>query len=281
MSNLLRRLKEKKNFSDSECIIADYLIEHYREFGNYSTRRLAQETYTNSAAIVRFCQKLGFEGYVDFKVRFLAEMMQHNNEPGESYLTDNDNIPIILDKIMYMGINALKESHDILEPSILARAMHLFSKTEHIDFYALGANVYPIQMMTDSFAMAGKSSSVHESMTTQYLQAYNAPKNHLGFFISRTGENRLLLEIAKCLHEKGNAILLITAQPKSSLGELADVVIPAVTSDRMNEGGSRIFLLSTIYIMYVLWAALLSKDGAKNLFRKEAREAWLNKHFHY
>ncbi len=68
-----------------------------------------------------------------------------------------------------------------MEPSIIVRAIHLLSKMNHIDFYAVGAKTYPIQMMTDSFAMAGKSSSVHESMTTQYLQAYNSPRNHLGF----------------------------------------------------------------------------------------------------
>lgn len=278
MGNLLKKLREKENFSETECMIADYLLEHYREIGSYSTRQLARETYSSSAAIVRFSQKMGFEGYVEFKVRFLAEMMKYMENPQERYLTEKDNIPVILDKLMYMSTNTLKETHDLLEPSILVRALHLFSKMNHIDFYAIGANIYPIQMMTDSFAMAGKSSSVHESMTTQYLQAYNSPKNHLGFFISRTGENRMLLEIANCLKEKGNAIMLITADSKSTLARTADVVIPATTAEHMNEGGPRIFLLSTIYILNVLWATLMSKDDLKNQLRKEE---WLSKHFHY
>ena len=119
MANLRRVLQEKQGFSEAESAIADYLVEHFRELGNFSTRQLAKATYTNSAAIVRFTQKLGFEGYVDFKVHFMAEMMQHEDEPPERHFTRKDNVPLIMEKMMYLGINTFKETHDILDPAIL------------------------------------------------------------------------------------------------------------------------------------------------------------------
>lgn len=278
MANLLRVLQEKEGFSEAEGAIADYLIEHFRDISNFSTRQLARATYTNSAAIVRFTQKLGFEGYVDFKVKFLAEMMQHEEEPPERHFTEHDNVPLILEKMMYLGINTFRETHDLLDPAIVVRAVHRIRQADHIDFYAMDTNMYPIHMMADSFAMVGKTTSVHDAMTTQYLQAYNAPRNHVGLLVSRTGENRMLLDIVKKLKERSVPVLLITANPKSAMGQVADVVIPATDAAHMNEGGPRIFIMSTTYILHVLWAVLMGKEDSESLYR---REEWLSNNFYY
>ena len=278
MANLRRVLQEKQGFSEAESAIADYLVEHFRELGNFSTRQLAKATYTNSAAIVRFTQKLGFEGYVDFKVHFMAEMMQHEDEPPERHFTRKDNVPLIMEKMMYLGINTFKETHDILDPAIVVRAVHRIRQADQIDFYAMGNNRYPLHMMVESFAMVGKTTSLHDNMASQYLQAYSSPKNHIGFFVSRTGENRMLLDIAQKLKERKVPLLLITANPKSILGQMADVAIPATDAEHMNEGGPRIFIMSITYILHVLWAVLMGKEDAESL---RHREEWLSKNFYY
>ena len=61
MANLIKELKEQEGFSDSEKMIADFLLENYRGLAALSTRQLAKLTYTSSVAIVRFSQKMGFE----------------------------------------------------------------------------------------------------------------------------------------------------------------------------------------------------------------------------
>ena len=157
MSKLLKRMQEKDGFSETECMIADYMIEHFRELANCSTRQLAKNTFTSSAAIVRFSQKLGFEGYADFKIRFFAEMMQQISEPRERAFTDRDTIPSIIDKLMHMGIGTIKDTHDLLEPASVTRALHLLRKAEYVDFYATGNNLYVAELMSDNLVMAGKS----------------------------------------------------------------------------------------------------------------------------
>ena len=81
MTNLIKILQEQKDFSETEIMIATYLLANFRKLAGMSTRQLGKNTYTNSAAIVRFSQKLGFSGYTEFRVQFLAEMMQYINHP--------------------------------------------------------------------------------------------------------------------------------------------------------------------------------------------------------
>ena len=114
--NLIKELQEKKRFSDSERTIADYLLKHSRLLPSMTTRQLAQKTYTSSAAIVRFCQKLGFGGYTEFRVEFLAQMIQYIESPCgmELSMTDRDSVHSILEKVTRLEIDAI--ATEMFEP---------------------------------------------------------------------------------------------------------------------------------------------------------------------
>ena len=278
--NLIKELQEQQDFSDSERTIATYLLQHSRLLPSMTTRQLARETYTSSAAIVRFCQKLGFGGYTEFRVEFLAQMMKYLEQPYgvELSVTNRDSVHSILDKVTRLEIDALQETYQMLDAKEFVRAFAILQKTQHIDFYAMDNNLDIANMAASSFIMASKCSTVHTAMTMQYLQATGAPKEHVGFFISRTGENRMLIDIAHLLKLRGNPFLLITANQESTLASLADVVFPVASVKSMEELGPRVFLMGAKYVTDVLFAVLMTRVDFRNA---QEKEIWLSKHFHY
>lgn len=280
MKGLIKQLQEQEGFSESERMIASYLLAHFRNLPGMSTRQLAKETFTSSAAIVRFSQKLGFGGYSEFRVKFLADMMHYTDRPhgDELMMTDRDSVHSILDKVTSIEIDSLKETRAMLEPGDFVRALAIINKTDHIDFYAMDNNLDIANMAATGFIMANKCSTVHPAMTMQYLQATGAPKEHVAFFISRTGENRMLLDIAHLLKLRGNPILVLTSSPKSSLASLADVVFPVATVKSMEELGPRVFLMGAKYVMDILFAVLMTRV---DFHSAQQKEQWLNKHFYY
>ncbi|TYZ27859.1 MurR/RpiR family transcriptional regulator [Selenomonas caprae] len=280
MTGLVKQLQEKTGFSESEAMIADYLLTHFRMLPGMSTRQLAKETFTSSAAIVRFSQKLGFGGYTEFRVKFLAEMMRYIERPhgDDLVMTDRDSVHSLLDKVTSIELDAIKDTRTMLDPADFVRALTLLNKTNHIDFYATDNNLDIANMAASSFIMANKCSTVHPAMTMQYLQATGAPKDHVAFFISRTGENRMLLDIAHLLKLRGNSIILLTAAPNSSLASMAEVVFPVATVKSMEELGPRVFLMTAKYVTDILFAVLMTRVDYKNAQQKEQ---WLNKHFYY
>lgn len=169
MSELLRKLNDKKNFSNTEQAIAKYITENCREIANLSTRQLAKKTFTSSAAIVRFSQKLGFEGYTDFKSKFLAEMLKNISEPKDKFITDKDKINEIIEKVINIEISALKETYEKINKTQFVRAFNFLLKAEHIDFYATDNNLNLARMAAENFIMANKYSSVNSSIKMQYL----------------------------------------------------------------------------------------------------------------
>lgn len=276
MSDLLKMLMNKDFLSSSEVLIADFLIKNYREVANLSTRELAKKTFTSSAAIVRFCQKLGFEGYVDFKLKFLLEMNIHGNEI--QLILEPDSLETIMKKVRNLNIDAINVAYNNLNPELLAKVLKRVVRATYIDFYAMDIFQDLANRIAESFLYFNKHSTVSTSMALQYLQAYGVPKNHLGFFLDPIGENRMLIDIAKILKNQGCPMVLITASPKSTLASLANEYFAVQTGDTLEDLGDSVFFSSAKYIVDTLFAALITENNYKESLEKRL---WIRNSFCY
>lgn len=276
---LIKTMKTQEGFSESERMIADFLLANYRGLPSLSTRQLAKLTYTSSAAIVRFAQKMGFEGYTEFKIQFMAEMMQHVSQPQDDEgFNSKDTVRDIMKKVTNLEMNALKETHHILEPRAVIIALNLIVQSQHVDFYATDDNINIANLASASLIMADKTSTVTYSIPQLYLLSTSASPEHLSFFISRTGENRMLVDMAHAIKNRGGKILLLTSEPDSSLGRLADQVLTVASVKKLEELGPRIFLGAAKYVVDIIFATLVARKG---LGDAHVKEKWLLNHFKY
>lgn len=278
MSNLLKKMQHENLLSQTEVIISKYLLNNYRELPKLSTRELAKKTFTSSAAVVRFCQKLGYEGYTDFKINFLAEMMKHGNEIQANLIEEQDNINLIMDKVRKININAIDEAYNMMNPAILSRTMKLFKKAVYIDFYTVDGFGNFASRTAENFSLVNKYSTVNSSMSIQYLQAYSTPKDHLGFFISPTGENRFLIDIATLLKRQSVPTVLITSSQNSTLADIVDETFAVNIGDNVAELGISVFLTGANFVTDTILATLMTQEEYKNTLEKES---WLNDKLHY
>ena len=278
MANLLKMLQKQQGFSDTERMIANYLLENSRAVGALSTRQLAAKTYSSSAAIVRFSQKLGFEGYTEFKVQFLAEIMQGAGAPMEQYVSEKDTVPDVIDKVFHISQNGLQDTRAMLEQADVNRAIHYIRNATHVGFFAMGDNITLARMAAANFIMVGKYVSVHDSINLQFMEAYVVPNNYAAIFISRTGENKMLLEIAKRLKEQGVPIICITSDARSPIASLASVSFLAPTVDTLEGFGPRLFMLGATFILTVLYGVMLTREDYQGTV---SRDAWLRQHLKY
>ena len=160
----------------------------------------------------------------------------------------------------------------------LGKAMEAIKAAEHLDFYATDDNLNIASLAAASFIMVDKNYTIVQSIAQMYLMAASRNKKHLSIFISRTGENRMLVDMARTIRGKGDKILLITSVPESSLGKLADIVLPVATVKKLEELGPRVFLGGAKYVIDVLFASLAASCGLQHI---NSRDSWLKIHFQY
>ena len=67
MNPLERLEKEFPNLTRSEQAITEYILKNPMTVIRYSLTQIAMEARTSNTAVIRLCQKLGYQGFSEFK----------------------------------------------------------------------------------------------------------------------------------------------------------------------------------------------------------------------
>ena len=78
---LIEALQRKHRFTTTEEMLADFVLAHPNEVVAMSASQLAKAAHTSNSAIVRFCSKLGIDGYRSFNVTLARELERRSVPP--------------------------------------------------------------------------------------------------------------------------------------------------------------------------------------------------------
>lgn len=105
---LIEQKIERARLSQSQQLIADYLLEKRSNIKDMTIKELAVATYTSTGTIIRLAKKLGYHGYEDFKADFLKEVYYldthfKNIDPNFPFVK-TDNIQKIASKVTLLSL---------------------------------------------------------------------------------------------------------------------------------------------------------------------------------
>ena len=72
--NLFINLKENKELSKNERILADYILKHPEDVLKMSSKDLGKECFVSTATVYRLCDKLGLSGFSDLKIKITSSL---------------------------------------------------------------------------------------------------------------------------------------------------------------------------------------------------------------
>lgn len=137
---LLEVLKGKKNFTNSEIVISEYILKHIEDMYQMTAEKLAQNTYTSKATVVRFCKKLmDGKGYQEFKLLLMAEITEIRE-------MNRKNMNVIRDFYNYNAREVIQELYYIAETtaritvneSNISSIAERITRTDFIDLFGTG-----------------------------------------------------------------------------------------------------------------------------------------------
>lgn len=109
-------LKELKNFvngTSSELDIKNYILEHPEDIEIMSARELGKATFTSAASVTRFCRKLGYKGYPEFRFKFISEIKFSAAKTKENIeLLGEENVVTIVRKVTEIQKRAIEETSE-------------------------------------------------------------------------------------------------------------------------------------------------------------------------
>ncbi len=102
---IIEQLKDEKHLTDSEKLIANYILDKSNNINNMASTHLAKATFTSQSTVVRLYQKMGFKSYREFMTVLAIEREDYfksnnvlNNNVGNTF-SSYDEAQAVLTKI--------------------------------------------------------------------------------------------------------------------------------------------------------------------------------------
>ena len=170
---------------------------------------LADEAHVSTATILRFCKKLGCEGYSEFKLRYKEYLQQT-----ALLLTDSEETTV---KGFLTRIDS-KEFQDSLD-----EAFSILKDSQRIILIGIGTSGILAQYGARFFSNVGRFSLYVDDPYLPILQ--DLSEDTVTIALSESGNTQQTINLAMQLKERGSLLLSITNHPGSTLDRISDYSI--------------------------------------------------------
>ena len=226
--NIIDLIQEQSSsYTKNEQEIAYYILNHPLDAGRFTIEKLAEETNTSKAALIRFAKKLGFSGYSEFKYALNRFLVSNNAEVSTNYHEDS---PLAITNIY---IHTLQEfQNSITEEQVYSLAKRIKDSSK-IRILGFSRSSFSAQQMEARLLRIGiDSKSLNDSVeitdTVNILQ-----ENDLVIAFSVSDNTKFYENCIRDIHQQGAQFAFITTNPALSFKDEADYyfALPHVTHD--------------------------------------------------
>ena len=265
----IRRARDK--LSPAEKRVADHVLGHPRSALNDPIAEIARAALVSQPTVIRFCRTLGCEGLSDFKLR-LASGLSGTVPLTHTQVTGADSTLELAVKVLGNTASAILQVREQLNRDTITRAIDLLSASERIEFYAVGHYSVVADDAQYKFLRFGVSSASLTDPRLQILAASVLRPTDVVVIISSSGRIGDLLEVADRAHQRGAAVLAITAS-HSPLARMADL---ALIVDHLEDVATQVPMVSRILhllVIDILAVGVAMRRGADGAAALQAVEA--------
>ena len=266
------KLRFRKDFTPVETKIAEYILKNELEIENYSTREIAKATFTSPSAVIRLCHKLGFDGFSDFKKRFLEETKYLSS--GEKVdvnfpFKKQDTVRQVIGEIGDLYQNTLKDTQSLLDPITMMHCRDLIEKAGTIYIYSFGTYLTQAYSFKEKMMKVGKKVVISDVLNYQLYEAQCMNKHDLAIIISYSGETKKCLKIADICKDRDIKVISITSLGENSLSKLSNEVINISTKETLYQNIADYSIhISVIFILDLLYSIVFQNNFDKYYERK-------------
>lgn len=263
--NHIRDLHER--LSRTEQVVAQSVLERPREVVFSSITELADSLSVGETTVLRFCRKVGFRGYQEFKLSLASSL-------GESTLLAPD-IPAAgggLDRLATMAeenVRAIRETAAICRPEALAAAAEILVSAKRIHFYGAGSSGVTAQDAKYKFLRIGLLADCFPDTHLQAMSAASLDPQDAAVGLSVSGSTKDTVESLKLARQAGARTISITSYARSPITRHSDVVLLMAARESPLQGGGYSAKIAQLHVLDLLASTVAERLGYKALVSRE------------
>lgn len=266
---LIDTLKSQVNFSDTECVVANYILDNLNQVSEMNISTLAENTFCSIATISRFCKKLKYPNFNAFKLELATEIFAPKT--GSSRIEYNfpfqegDNNDKIANSIVNLSHQTLIDSYRNIDVNKIHQAALLLNSKKHIEIYANGNSLVTALDLHNKLLWMGKNSNLELIGGLHHLKAQLEISERAAIIISYYGTNERNINIVRTLHKSNTPYILITGPKLNPLCVHAAVVIQVTPVEEVvNKIAPISSRIAMTYVSDLLYCILFSLNYEQN-----------------
>ena len=215
---------------EAEMRIADRIIQKPETVIHMTVAQLAREVGVADSSVIRFCRKIGFDGFTQLKIN----LAQHLKNPGDVILNeikDDDDSYTIVSKVFSASVNALKDTLEFLDKNELSDAVEALLNAKRIEFYGVGTSA---TLAADAYYRFMRIGLPAYGATDPHISKISAgmlDQDCVAFGISHTGRTIDTVKALRIARDRGAKTICITSFTNSPITEVADIKLVTSTHE--------------------------------------------------
>ena len=236
MNDVILKIRERyEEMSRAEKKISDFILSHSTECLGMTTMDLARESEVSSASIIRYVQKLGFEGLEGFKLALASAGTRDKDSDWrvmDLIISPEYSIDGLCQKLEQKLATAMKDFFYQLDKEALLQAIHVLKKSRRIYTLGIGASMMPAYDLFHKLKRADFNSfySQDTNMVMEFFNYLDERDSVVAF--SYSGQSKEIIYACEAAKERGVIVIAVTRKSNSLLAGLADICLFVPNQER-------------------------------------------------
>ncbi|MCR2045208.1 MurR/RpiR family transcriptional regulator [Anaerosalibacter massiliensis] len=262
MSLFLKMNEVRDQLTNSEQKIVGCILDNNEEVYNLSIQELAKKCNTSPSSVVRFCQKMGFEGFQDFKIELAKEKSDLNKNHSIVYedVRVDDTIDDIVGKISAGNIKSIENTVELLDRSEVEKAVRVLNNANNILLYGVGASGLVAMDFQYKLMRINRNAFCYLDSHTQLSTAVNIQENDVAVGISHSGKTLEVFKAIEMANKKGAKTISITRYGDNPLSSISNIKLWSGGKEKNLRVGAIASRIAQLTVVDILFVGLAQKD---------------------
>lgn len=204
--------------------IADFVLTHREQVVEMTAGEMAKAVDVAASGVIRFCQKLGYEGFSQMKINLAAQI-----EPQADLIMPavgpDDDTDTVFAKVFQSSIKTLKDTLALMDRSAIGQAVQMMQQATRIEFYGVGTSAVIAMDAYYRLMRIGYPAFCATDSQIMRVSATQLGPGQVAVGISHSGRTAETIESLRSAREQGAQTLVITSYLDSPICREADLVL--------------------------------------------------------
>lgn len=264
-----------ENLSNSEKQVADFVLRRGEDTVNLTMANLSKQAQVSEPTVVRFCRKLNFNGYQDFKIA-LAKGSAYTEETLKiihEEVKAKDSLKEISGKVISSHILAMQQTFSMIHYEKLEQFLEMIQTAEHLDFFGLGGSGTVAIDVENKFIRTGINTRCCIDAHIQLMWTALRGERDVIVIFSNSGMTKHFDEVMQLARKNKVKLVLITSGVNTVLTKQADLTFQIhakETSYKKEPSSARIAMLAIMDVVVTAIALKKQNMYIDNIYKTRA-----------